>query len=74
MNNITYKILSFMFFSCLYYCEKIGYINNEDLKYFYFVNGNEEVNNISNIIKLIWQILIEELIEREINNIQCFET
>ena len=72
MNDITYRILSFIFYSCIYYNEKLGYIKNDDLKFFYFTNGNKDSNNIHFILKKIWEILIEELVKKEINNIQCF--
>ena len=72
MNNITYRILSFVFYSCIYYCEKLGYIKNNDLINFYFIDGNEKINDIFFILKQIWEILIEELLKREVNNIQCF--
>lgn len=72
MNNITYRILSFIFYSCLYYNEKLGYIDRHILEKFYFIDGNEKNNNISFILKQIWEILVEELKKRDVNNIQCF--
>ena len=72
MNDITYRILSFIFYSCVYYCEKLGYLSNNDIQTFFFINGNEHNNNIFFILRKIWEILIEELIKREVNNIQCF--
>ena len=72
MNDITYRILSFILYSCIYYSEKLGFIKSDDLKLFYFTDGNEKNNNILFILKNIWKILIEELVKKEINNIQCF--
>ena len=72
MNNITYRILSYIFYSCIYYCEKIGYIQDNELDNFYFIDGNEKINDIFFILKQIWGILIEELLKQGINNIQCF--
>ena len=70
MNDITYRILSFVFYSCVYYCEKLGFLNN--IQEFSFINGNEQNNNILFILKKIWEILIDELKNKEVNNIQCF--
>ena len=72
MNDITYRILSFILYSCIYYSEKLGFIRKDDLKIFYFTDGNEKSNDIQFILKKIWEILIEELVKKEINNIQCF--
>ena len=72
MNDITYRILSFIFYSCIYYSEKLGFIKKDNLDYFYFADGNDKTNDILFILKTIWEILIKELIKKEINNIQCF--
>ena len=71
MNDITYRILSFIFFSCIYWSEKLEFFNENNIQSF-FINGNKQNNDILFILKIIWEILIEELIKREINNIQCF--
>ena len=72
MNNITYRILSFIFYSCVYYCQKIEYIQENELNNFYFIDGNNKNNNIFFILKQIWSILMKELLNKGINNIQCF--
>ena len=72
MSNVTYRVLSFIFYSCIYYCQILGYLNNNNINYFYFSDGNEQTNSIFFILKEIWKILIEELAKREVNNIQCF--
>ena len=72
MSNVTYRILSFIFYSCIYYSEKLGYLNENNINTFYFTDGNEKTNSILFILKEIWKILIEELTKREVNNIQCF--
>ena len=72
ISDITYRILSFIFFSCIYYCEKLDYLDNNTLRNFYFKNGNEQNNNILFILRKIWEILTEELMLKNINNIQCF--
>ena len=70
MNNITYRILSFIFYSCVYYSEKLGFLN--DLQTFFFIDEDEKKKDVLFILKTIWEILKEELIKREVNNIQCF--
>ena len=72
MSNVTYRVLSFIFYSCIYYCQILGYLNNNNINYFYFSDGNEKTNSILFILKEIWKILIDELTKREVNNIQCF--
>ena len=72
ISNITYRILSFIFYSCIYWSEKLDIINRDSIKTFYFINGNEQNNDILFILKQNWKILVEELIKREVNNIQCF--
>ncbi len=72
MNNVTYRILSFIFYSCIYYSEKLGYLRIENLKNFYFVDDNKQNKSILFILREIWKILIEELLKKEIENIQCF--
>ena len=77
MSNISYRILNFIFYSCIYYSGEIGYLNDDDLKDFIFLDSNiKNVKNINRIIYYIlkkdWDILKNELLKREIGNIQCF--
>ena len=93
MSNVTYRVLSFIFYSCIYYNEKLGYLKNNDLNNFYFSDAskknedaskknedasekNEDVSKKKESIEYIlietWKILKEELLKREITNIQCF--
>ncbi len=72
MSNVTYRVLSFIFYSCIYYNEKIGYLKSEDLHNFYFSDENEQNKSIESILIETWKILKEELLKREIENIQCF--
>ena len=72
MHNVTYRILSFIFYSCLYYCEKIEYISKDDLNNFYFDDKFNKVNNILFILRKIWELLKNELGKIKIEKIQCF--
>ena len=72
MSNVTYRVLSFIFYSCIYYNEKLGYLKSEDLHNFYFSDENEQNKSIEYILIETWKILKEELLKREIENIQCF--
>ena len=93
MSNVTYRVLSFIFYSCIYYNEKLGYLKNNDLNNFYFSDASEKNEDASKknedaseknedaskkkesieyILIETWKILKEELLKREITNIQCF--
>jgi len=76
INNVTYRLLSFIFYSCILFDEKLKYINDSDITKFYYINdGNNTDNNqsIFSILKDIWNILNTELGIRGIENkIQCF--
>jgi len=74
MNNVTYRILSFIFFSCIYYSEKLEFIKLKDLQNFYYEDASKREGNesILSILKDIWSILETELGERRIDNIQIF--
>ena len=75
MSNITYRILSFIFYSCVYYSEKLGYIYPNELHNFYFIDENKKNKNdfgIFFILEKTWHILADELSKREVKNIQCF--
>ena len=72
MHNVTYRILSYIFYSCLFYCEKLQYITKDNFNYSFFDGNNTKKNNISFILEELWEILIEELKKEKINNIECF--
>eukprot|EP00833_Pecoramyces_ruminatium_P017627 jgi/Orpsp1_1/1191659/evm.model.d7180000087601.1 len=77
ISQVTYRILSFIFFSCIYCNEKLEYINSNDIKNFYFTpdNSNDDhtkKQSILLILEIIWKLLIEELMKRNVNNISCF--
>ena len=72
MSEVTYRILSFIFYSCIYYCEKLGYLNDSNISNFYFINGNQKINSIFFILEKTWEKLRDALIKREVENIQCF--
>jgi len=70
ISNITYRVLSFIFYSCLLYDEELNYLTKNDLKLFFY--KNEDNRTILTILIDIWKILIEELSKKEIDNVQCF--
>jgi hypothetical protein len=74
ISNITYRILSFTFYSCILFIKMLGYIENNELENFYYSDIEKENGNKSLlfIISDIWRLIIEELSKRDIENIQCF--
>jgi len=72
MSKATYRILSFIFYSCIFYCEKLDYLDDNAIKTFYFNDGDQKNNSILFILTKIWEILTDELIRRDVDNIQCF--
>jgi len=70
ISNITYRILSFIFYSCI--------LCNMELKYldspfdFYYKDTKTENDPIFSVLMDIWKILKEELLKRNIDNVQCF--
>ena len=72
MSEITYRILSFILYSCIFYCEKLDYLDDITIKNFYFNDGDQSNNSMIFILTKIWDILTNELIKREVDNIQCF--
>ena len=69
---VTYRILNFIFFSCIYYNTKLGYLKPNDLKNFYYSDAGKDDESILSIIKDNWNALIKELQKSGIENIQCF--
>ncbi|ORX81683.1 hypothetical protein BCR32DRAFT_244734 [Anaeromyces robustus] len=72
MCNITYRILSFIFYSCIFYNIRLGYLNKNEIEVFYCSDANNNNKSIISILENIWQILTDELLERNVGNIQCF--
>eukprot|EP00833_Pecoramyces_ruminatium_P002883 jgi/Orpsp1_1/1176915/evm.model.c7180000059477.1 len=76
INNITYRILSFIFYSCIFYDEQLNFIGKRDIHKYYFSDkdhDNDKQNmSILQILSEIWKILNEELLKVKIENIQCF--
>eukprot|EP00833_Pecoramyces_ruminatium_P002451 jgi/Orpsp1_1/1176483/evm.model.c7180000057803.1 len=72
ISQVTYRILSFIFYSCIYYNEKLEYINSNDIKNFYYSDAQNINQSILFILEEIWKLLIDELIKRNVNNIRCF--
>ncbi|OUM60841.1 hypothetical protein PIROE2DRAFT_13322 [Piromyces sp. E2] len=71
ISNITYRILSFIFYSCILCDIKLNYISDEESRNFYYENKMEQTS-IFSILKDIWNVLEKELDKKGINNIQCF--
>jgi len=69
---ITYRILSFIFYSCIYYDSKLGYLNSNDLKKFYYSDATNYNSSILSIMNDNWKSLKEELKIKGIENIQSF--
>eukprot|EP00833_Pecoramyces_ruminatium_P015847 jgi/Orpsp1_1/1189879/evm.model.d7180000075169.1 len=72
ISQVTYRILSFIFYSCIYYNEKLEYINSNDIKNFYYSDAQNINQSILFMLEEIWKLLIDELIKRNVNNIRCF--
>eukprot|EP00833_Pecoramyces_ruminatium_P010610 jgi/Orpsp1_1/1184642/evm.model.c7180000090364.1 len=70
ISNVTYRILSFIFYSCIFYDIKLNYISEEESRNFYYEDKVEQ--SIFSILRDIWTILNNELTKRGVNNIQCF--
>ena len=67
LNNISYRILNFIFYSILYFNNILGYINDNDIQK-YFISGK----NISDLLDDIWISLKNLLDSKSINNIKIF--
>jgi len=72
MNHITYRILSFIFYSCIYYDEQLENLTKDDLKHFYYKQSNEKYESILSILNDIWDHLKKALSRKQISNIQVF--
>jgi len=72
MNNITYRVLSFIFYSCILFNRKLSYITDDDLNIFLY-EDNDQNQSILSILVDIWNTLNIELCKRGIENkVQCF--
>ncbi|ORX47098.1 hypothetical protein BCR36DRAFT_356114, partial [Piromyces finnis] len=70
ISNVTYRILSFIFFSCLYIDGKLKYIGENGLKEFSYLDSNQSMLSILNDI---WHTLNIELGRRGVENkVPCF--
>ena len=67
LDNISYRILSFIFYSILYYNNIIGVINDNNIKN-YFISDK----NIFEILNILWDALKSLLAQKGINNIKIF--
>jgi mRNA-degrading endonuclease HigB of HigAB toxin-antitoxin module len=76
ISTVTYRILSFIFYSCIYADIKIGYLSTSDLEKFYYSDVNNNANNNNSLDNLLsvmmdnYNSLIKELKIRGIENIQ----
>ena len=68
LNIITYRLLSFIFYSCIYYSYILEFIKEEELKNYLF---NEEID-ITMIINENWDLLHGLLLENGIQSNQIF--
>jgi len=71
MNNITYRILCFIFYSCILCNKQLGYLAENDINDFYYSDVNKSESILSILID-IWKLLVEDLLKGGIENIQCF--
>jgi len=72
ISHVTYRILSFIFYSCIYYNEKLGYLKQGEMKNFYFSDAENENSSIIYILNKIWKLLSDELLIKGIENVRCF--
>jgi len=70
ISNITYRLLSFIFYSCIFFDGKLSLINENDLNTFSYEDHHQ---SIFSILIDIWNTLNIELGKRDIDNkLPCF--
>ena len=69
LNQISYRFLSFIFFSYLFYAKILGYIDENTIKNNFLPNNSKSLNDI---IFIIWKLLEKALKAKGINEIQIF--
>ena len=74
LNYITYLILIFIFYSCIYFLEISGILSPKEMEDFYYLDANDDpkYRSILPILTDIWEILSMELKKLNISNIACF--
>ncbi|KAG4101336.1 hypothetical protein H8356DRAFT_1656684 [Neocallimastix lanati (nom. inval.)] len=74
MSHVTYRILNFIFFSCIYTDEKLGYLSFLDLNDFYYLDADDhnQYKSILSVLTDLWDVMNHELNKRGVTNIQCF--
>ncbi len=69
LSKISYRLLNFIFYSCIYYAKILEFLNDEDIKKFLL---KDEEKDLTWILNENWNLLKKELVEKGINNIQIF--
>ena len=68
LHQISYRLLSWIFYSCLYFCKLLGYINEDNIQKIIPKNSN----SLFNIIYITYKHLENELKQKGINEIQIY--
>ena len=75
LNQVSYRLLSFIFYSNLYFAEKLNYLSNENVKDYLLRMKNGQNDNSINcfeILKIGYKLLKDELSNKGINQIQIY--
>ena len=67
LSQVGYRLLNLIFYSHLYFCDCLGYLDSSLKKKYLFENMN-----FIDILKINWELLEEALFEKGIPNIQIF--
>ena len=70
LSKISYRLLNFIFYSCIYYGKILEFINDDNVKMF-LLNDNKE-KDLTWILIETWNLLKKALVEKGINEIQIF--
>ena len=75
LNQVSYRLLNYIFYSNLYFAEKLNYLSNENVKDYLLRMKNEKNDNSINcfeILKIGYKLLKDELSNKGINQIQIY--
>ena len=75
LNQVSYRLLSFIFYSNLYFAEKLNYLRKENINdYLLKMPKGENDNSINcfEILKITYKLLKDELSNKGINQIQIY--
>ena len=73
LNQVSYRLLSFIFYSNLYFAEKLNYLSNVKDYLLRMKNGqNDNSINCFKILKIEYKLLKDELSNKGINQIQIY--